>query len=106
MIFYSVLMAAAGLGFFVGATRPWFRSVPMIVSGLVVLAYGGILTYTAIWAAQCWRCTVGTEDDRSFVFIGLLVFLGAVAFSSVACIWTGAWLANLVGKRTSAGRHT
>ena len=106
MIFFSMVMAAAGLGFLVGATRPWFRRAPIIVSGLVVLAYGGVLTYAAIWAAQCWRCRVGTEDDRSFVFIFGFVFLGAVAFSSLAGIWTGAWLANVVAKRMSAGRHT
>ncbi len=99
MFGYMILISAGFFGLLVGLLGVRIRLAPLIVSGLLVLGYLITVAATGIWAAQCWNCGVGTQDDRGLVFVATFFFYGIVTFVTLATMWASTRLATLTQKR-------
>jgi hypothetical protein len=96
MVFYWILIAVALGGLLIGATRPWLRAAPWLVTALAVAGYGALVAVAGTWAGGCWDCTYGYESTRAFVFWVWAVFGAGFAVTLIGSAWAGAAISTLL----------
>lgn len=93
----AVLDAIAGM-----ATRRVVNRPALIMTAAVSVMFGATLAGIAIWAADCPRCSLGTQNSRAEAPFFFAYFYGI----ALACALAGLWTASALGSKLRAPART
>lgn len=98
MTAYIIVIGAVAVGLIVGLAATKMPLLRLVATALIIAAYVALVVGVGIYAAQCWDCTVGTEDNRRIALAGIAIFYGALALAIVAGIWVAAGVVAVLRK--------
>ena len=74
------------------------------ISVVASALYAAFMISTAVWAARCFNCHVGTEDSRESVLL-MSAFIYGISFAGgLAGLWAGSLLGWALRDRAHAER--